>query len=66
MVLFSASISHGRGVLMDRWDASWLVGAIPPSVLSTSSPSGCSPLMLLRKKKNVFGNNPASVPYGGV
>lgn len=55
MVLFSASISHGRGVLMDRWDASWLVGAIPPSVSSISSPSGRSPLMLLRKKKMYLG-----------
>lgn len=55
MVLFSASISHGRGVLMDRWDASWLVGAIPLSVSSISSPSGRSPLMLLRKKKMYLG-----------
>lgn len=51
MVLFSASISHFRGVLMDRWDASWLVRVILPSVLSITSPSGRLPLMPLRKKK---------------
>lgn len=54
MVLFSASISHFRGVLMDRWDASWLVRVILPSVLSITSPSGRLPLMPLRKKKKKY------------
>lgn len=41
-------------MLMDYWDASWLIKVILPSVLSITSPSGHLTLMLLGKKVSIW------------